>query len=997
MGKRFRRFVAIFLCITSVLIVCMPASVSQASTKVGDFEMDGDTLIRYTGTEENLTILNGVRNIGKEAFAGNTSLKKVIIPDTVKNIDFAAFENCPELMQVVIPSGVKSIGASAFSGCSNLRYINIPDKCEQIGSAAFAKCERLSEITVDPYNTLFVCLDGVLYTSDGKKLIQYLAGRTSGMYNMPSSIESIEEYAFWGSPQLTDVSISSKVSEIPEYAFANCSGLTNVVIPYNVKSLQAYSFSDCYNLRNVIIPDTVGYIDEKAFYLTDDVEFNYYDSDDARQLIDGAGIEQEDFSEYSDRIVGSDYDIFVSGSANEKTVLSEMPYVEGGVSSNSVTRLPGELASARISGGHAYLEVPRDVLVRGYNIVQAEGEDGTPYTYIDPDLGGSYNVVGNVFARYRGSDSKPVLPMGIGKIGNRAFYKNDRVESLVVPAGVSEIGDFAFARSSVERVSLPEGIDRIGYAAFYNCANLEDIIIPDSVRTIELGAFDGCKWMDERLAKDDGNDFIVAGQGILIGYKGNGGDVSVPAGVKAIGPGCFAGNKGITSVTLPQGLEKIGEEAFLGCAGIRDVTIPDTVTDIEDRAFKNCPLDQVIIPAGVRNIGLGAFDRTEVQESGVDRTGAVVFLGNELPSLSYKNTATRLSASDLRTYAFAGFDNAIVGSDVDISEDSVLSPSNNGFRGQVYVITSDASADNGQLRLKNSYARPVDAEGNVVIDPHVTINGKKYIMSGVTEGAFGSYTDPSLIDSADIRSVSIQGNTSDNVNDMLSRISQELSSRKNVVNEADDSSNEKIIPIDVEDGVSPDRGNAFASITGDDGDYHISVSRSPESEYLCNSAFVSKFGSTDGINMVPLDITMTDVRSGVEIKRLSGHSVDLELPIPSEFIQEQNIMVGALNDNGELETIPSSIVNYGGNDKIRFIASHFSTYVIYTSLEQTTVLNTVNRQNLSLPAQIAVMETLNREVGFTSVKWYIGAVFLMMGLVLLLANKRHPVLKKENE
>ena len=114
MGKRFRRFVAIFLCITSVLIVCMPASVSQASTKVGDFEMDGDTLIRYTGTEENLTILNGVRNIGKEAFAGNTSLKKVIIPDTVKNIDFAAFENCPELMQVVIPSGVKSIGASAF-------------------------------------------------------------------------------------------------------------------------------------------------------------------------------------------------------------------------------------------------------------------------------------------------------------------------------------------------------------------------------------------------------------------------------------------------------------------------------------------------------------------------------------------------------------------------------------------------------------------------------------------------------------------------------------------------------------------------------------------------------------------------------------------------------------------------------------------------------------------------------------------------------------------
>ena len=298
MRIRIRKIIAILLCVTAVILVCMPLNTSYASVQVGDFTVEGDVLVKYTGAEENLTVLSGVTSIGKEAFAGNNTLKKVILPDTVRKIDFAAFEDCKELIQVVVPQGVREIGSSAFSGCENLKYMNIPAKCSKVGSAAFAKCDRLSDISVDESNPFYTCVDGVLYSADGTRLVQYLAGRPSSVYHMPSSVNTIDEYAFWGAPQLADLSISSSVTEIPEFAFANCSGLVNVVLPYSVLSLRAYSFSDCSSLENVVLPESTGYIDPTAFNLTYGVELDYYDPEEARKAIEEAGVTQETFEEY---------------------------------------------------------------------------------------------------------------------------------------------------------------------------------------------------------------------------------------------------------------------------------------------------------------------------------------------------------------------------------------------------------------------------------------------------------------------------------------------------------------------------------------------------------------------------------------------------------------------------------------------------------------------------------------------------------------------------
>ncbi len=61
-----------------------------------------------------------LKEIGVEAFAGNTSMTKAKLPVGMTKIGARAFQNCTRLSRVVIPTSVTSIGKNAFSGCPSL-------------------------------------------------------------------------------------------------------------------------------------------------------------------------------------------------------------------------------------------------------------------------------------------------------------------------------------------------------------------------------------------------------------------------------------------------------------------------------------------------------------------------------------------------------------------------------------------------------------------------------------------------------------------------------------------------------------------------------------------------------------------------------------------------------------------------------------------------------------------------------------------------------------
>ena len=157
------------------------------------------------------------------------NLTQVTIPEGVTEIGESAFKYCYSLENVKLPKSLLSIGDNAFSDCVNLTNIVIPNSVTTIGDSAFYNCRSLTNIEI------------------------------------PNSVTIIGYNAFSGCSSLTSVVIPNSVTTIGSAAFYNCRSLTNIEIPNSVTTIEGYAFSGCDNLKSVVIPDSVAVIKNFAF------------------------------------------------------------------------------------------------------------------------------------------------------------------------------------------------------------------------------------------------------------------------------------------------------------------------------------------------------------------------------------------------------------------------------------------------------------------------------------------------------------------------------------------------------------------------------------------------------------------------------------------------------------------------------------------------------------------------------------------------------------
>ena len=512
----------------------------------------------------------------------------------------------------IVESGVTSIGECAFERCAALTSVSIPESVTSIGSNAFSECTGLTAYIVDPDNTVYSSLEGILYNKEQTELLACPAAR-GGEAVIPDSVTSIHGSAFSGCDTLTSVTIPESVTSIGANAFLFCESLDSMVIPEGVTVIENGTFAICSGLTSVSIPGSVTSIGASAFLACDSLaEVTYYGT-------------------------SAQWSAVSIGENNECLTSAAFTFVvpRSGECGDSLTWAVDDSGVLTISGtGDMW-----DYFKNG-------DETDTP-----PDAWAMYAT-------------SVIIEDGVTGIGDSAFSECAGLTDISIPDSVTRIGAQAFfACAGLTEISIPEGVTSIEQSTFFGCGNLASVTIPESVTAIEDFAFLACDALTEinysgtlaqweAIAIGEENECLtidkvntpvpyrgecgdhltwaldrdgvltISGTGDMWDYFRNGDETDAPPeawcqhavaviiedGVTSIGDYAFGRCASLTSVGIPEGVTGIGTYAFTGCAQLTEIEIPENVTCIETGTFCASGLVSVTLPDSLTSIGSYAFE-----------------------------------------------------------------------------------------------------------------------------------------------------------------------------------------------------------------------------------------------------------------------------------------------------------------------------------------------------------------------------------------------------
>lgn len=348
---------------------------------------------------------------------------------------------------------------------------------------------------------------------------------------IPKSVKRLDAYVFWGCNNLEEVVLGKGLTAVDEYSFAGCTGLKQITIPENVQSIDAQAFAGCINLTDIYIPATVTGIAEDAFLNCDNVTIHADEGSVAAQF-------SQKLAEQKNRDpLGTAAPVQTPTAVSRPDTQATTEPVSTTTPAPVATPVPGNvLGSTIVVGNHALVMVH-------------PGEEKVQQGYTEPEAG-----------QETGEEQDITAETENGKIPEWMYYRNQSVSAVTIPEGTTEIGRFAFSRSSLRTVTIPEGVTVIDYAAFYHCDNLDNVILPDTVNTVGAKAFTHTGWLDD-FEENSMDDFLISGD-ILVAYKGNLPEVVIPDGVRVIAEEAFRNHTELKKVHLPASVTDIGNDAF---------------------------------------------------------------------------------------------------------------------------------------------------------------------------------------------------------------------------------------------------------------------------------------------------------------------------------------------------------------------------------------------------------------------------------------------------
>ncbi len=216
----------------------------------------------YDKSITSVKIPDTVRDIGKFAFANNSALEEITLPESIESLGDGAFAGTG-IKKLVIPDATGSIGSALTYGCRALEEVSIGKGVSSIGKGAFYGCEILKTVSISKDNASYRVRDGVLYTSDEKTLITALVPEKE--IRVPKGTTTIADYAFEWDDHVESVTFLGQVKVIGEGAFFECANLKKVKCGDSLKEIETNAFYGCSKLEKAELGEGLAKIGASAF------------------------------------------------------------------------------------------------------------------------------------------------------------------------------------------------------------------------------------------------------------------------------------------------------------------------------------------------------------------------------------------------------------------------------------------------------------------------------------------------------------------------------------------------------------------------------------------------------------------------------------------------------------------------------------------------------------------------------------------------------------
>ena len=355
------------------------------------------------------------------------------------------------MTKVVIENGVTKIGNFAFYRAKELVSVKFPASgLTQIGENAFGYCQKLE------------------------------------LSALPEGLIRIGRSAFTDCDKLSLVTFPESLEEIGEQGFFQCQNLLSVTIPAGVKKIGAAAFSGCRNLEAVTVDGrNTEYVSENGVL---------FDKNKTVLMLHPA------------KRPWTKYDIPSSVKKIDKGAFN-------GCHNLTTVTIPNGLTSIE-ERAFTYCSYLSSLAIPASVTNIAEGAifgcwyfegctvalENNHYKSVNGVLFNHDQTTLLVYPKNHGV-TEYVIPAGVKRIGELAFFSNDDLTSVKFPAGLKEIGEWAFQNTKLTSVSLPAGFTKISGQAFRNCPNLTSVRLPAEVTEIGLSAFIGCKNLKKLTVK----------------------------------------------------------------------------------------------------------------------------------------------------------------------------------------------------------------------------------------------------------------------------------------------------------------------------------------------------------------------------------------------------------------------------------------------------------------------------------------------------------------